>query len=311
MVLQKGETTMKYRKLTDINQAMTASEDAMRQADLAFLDELEKVADAIRKTAVERPVILLAGPSGSGKTTTAFLLERFLDGWGVETHTISMDNFFSTMTSQQREMAATGKLDLESPARVDIPYLQSIIACKPTWMPRYHFPTTTRIDQDWQLTRKPGELLLLEGIHALNPDVITIPEEMTVRLYVSVRTRVTNGETVLHPSRLRLMRRMLRDKNFRQRSVAETLSMFEHVQAGEHKYIAPYKKRADFSIDTFLPYELGIYKTLLDGELEAEMQHPMLLELRQMWDDVAPLTLEHVPADSLVREFAGDSVFQY
>lgn len=306
---------MKYMTLTDINQAMTASEDAMAQADQAFLEELEKVADAIRKTAVERPVILLAGPSGSGKTTTAFLLERFLDNWGTETHTISMDNFFSTMTPQQQEMAAKGKLDLESPARVDIPYLnqqlQSVIACKPTWMPRYHFPTTTRIDQDWQLTRKPGELLLLEGIHALNPEVITIPEEMTVRLYVSVRTRVTNGETVLHPSRLRLMRRMLRDKRFRQRSVAETLSMFEHVQAGEHKYIAPYKKRATFSIDTFLPYELGIYKTLLDGELEAEMQHPMLLELRQMWDDVVPLTLEHLPADSLVREFAGDSVFQY
>lgn len=306
---------MKYMTLTDINQAMTASGDVMAQADQAFLEELEKVADAIRKTAVERPVILLAGPSGSGKTTTAFLLERFLDNWGTETHTISMDNFFSTMTPQQQEMAAKGKLDLESPARVDIPYLnqqlQSIIACKPTWMPRYHFPTTTRIDQDWQLTRKPGELLLLEGIHALNPEVITIPEEMTVRLYVSVRTRVTNGETVLHPSRLRLMRRMLRDKRFRQRSVAETLSMFEHVQAGEHKYIAPYKKRATFSIDTFLPYELGIYKTLLDGELEAEMQHPMLLELRQMWDDVVPLTLEHLPADSLVREFAGDSVFQY
>lgn len=306
---------MKYMTLTDINQAMTASEDAMAQADQAFLEELEKVADAIRQTAVERPVILLAGPSGSGKTTTAFLLERFLDNWGTETHTISMDNFFSTMTPQQQEMAAKGKLDLESPARVDIPYLnqqlQSVIACKSTWMPRYHFPTMTRIDQDWQLTRKPGELLLLEGIHALNPEVITIPEEMTVRLYVSVRTRVTNGETVLHPSRLRLMRRMLRDKSFRQRSVAETLSMFEHVQAGEHKYIAPYKKRATFSIDTFLPYELGIYKTLLDGELEAEMQHPMLLELRQMWDDVVPLTLEHLPADSLVREFAGDSVFQY
>ena len=306
---------MKYMTLTDINQAMTASEDAMAQADQAFLEELEKVADAIRQTAVERPVILLAGPSGSGKTTTAFLLERFLDNWGTETHTISMDNFFSTMTPQQQEMAAKGKLDLESPARVDIPYLnqqlQSVIACKPTWMPRYHFPTTTRIDQDWQLTRKPGELLLLEGIHALNPEVITIPEEMTVRLYVSVRTRVTNEETVLHPSRLRLMRRMLRDKSFRQRSVAETLSMFEHVQAGEHKYIAPYKKRATFSIDTFLPYELGIYKTLLDGELEAEMQNPMLLELRQMWDDVVPLTLEHLPVDSLVREFAGDSVFQY
>ena len=240
---------------------------------------------------------------------------QFLDRWGVETHTISMDNFFSTMTPQQRELSAKGKLDLESPARVDIPYLnqqlQKIIACEPTWLPRYEFPTTTRIDQDWQLTRKPNELLLLEGIHALNPEVITIPEEMTVRIYVSVRTRVTNGETVLHPSRLRLMRRMLRDRNFRHRSVAETLSMFEHVQAGEHKYIAPYKKRALFSVDTFLPYELGIYKTLLDGELEAEMQHPLLRELRQMWDDVEPLRLEQVPADSLVREFAGDSAFHY
>ena len=66
-----------------------------------------------------------------------------------------------------------------------------------------------------------------------------------------------------------------------------------------------------FSVDTFLPYELGIYKTLLDGELEAEMQHPLLRELQQMWDDVEPLRLEQVPADSLVREFAGDSAFHY
>ena len=176
---------MKYEALEKINQEMTASADAMQAADQKFLQELQKIAESIRETAIARPVILLAGPSGSGKTTTAFLLERFLDRWGVETHTISMDNFFSTMTPQQREMAAAGKLDLESPARVDVPYLnqqlQSIIACEPTWMPRYHFPTTTRIDQDWQLTRRPGELLLLEGIHALNPDVITIPEEMTVR----------------------------------------------------------------------------------------------------------------------------------
>ena len=70
---------MKYRKLTDINQEMTASENALQQADQAFLGELQKVAESIRQTAAERPVILLAGPSGSGKTTTAFLLERFLD----------------------------------------------------------------------------------------------------------------------------------------------------------------------------------------------------------------------------------------
>ena len=91
---------MKYEALEKINQEMTASADAMQAADQKFLQELQKNAESIRKTAIARPVILLAGPSGSGKTTTAFLLERFLDRWGVETHTISMDNFFSTMTPQ-------------------------------------------------------------------------------------------------------------------------------------------------------------------------------------------------------------------
>lgn len=306
---------MRYRKLTELNQAMTASEVAMQEADAAFLQEIRKVAEAIHESAVERPIILLSGPSGSGKTSTAFLLERFLDSWGMETHTVSMDNFFRTMTPEQQILAAKGKLDLESPDRVDVPYLnqqlKKIIVGEPTWLPRYDFRTTTRQDQDWLLTRKPGELLILEGIHALNPDVITVPDEKTIRIYVSVRTRVTHGDIVLHPSRLRLMRRMLRDQNFRHRSLPETIAMFERVQAGEHKYIAPYKKRATYSIDTFLPYELGIYKTLLDGEIDSCMSHPMLKELNEMWEEIAPLSLEQVPADSLVREFAGDSAFQY
>lgn len=306
---------MRYVSLTELNQSMTASDSAMQNADANFMQELYNVAKTIRDGAMERPVILLSGPSGSGKTTTAFLLERYLDSWGAETHTVSMDNFFRTMTPEQRELSAKGKLDLESPDRVDISYLnqqlEKIIAGEPTWIPRYHFSNTTREDEDWKLTRKPGELLILEGIHALNPDVITIPDEQTVRIYVSVRTRITQGDLVLHPSRLRLARRMLRDKNFRQRSLAETMAMFEHVQAGEHRYISPYKKRATYSIDTFLPYELGIYKTLLSDEIGTCMNHPMMKELQQMWDDITPLSLEQVSSDSLVREFAGNSAFHY
>lgn len=306
---------MKYLHLTELNETMLSSETAMQEADAVFVQRLREVAKSIHDSAVERPIVLLSGPSGSGKTTTAFLLERFLDSWKTETHTISMDHFFSSMTPEQQCLAAEGKLDLESPERVDIPYLNQqltkIATGEPTWLPRYDFPTATRHDQNWLLTRKPGELLILEGIHALNPAVITVPEELTVRIYVSVRTRVTHGGTVLHPSRLRLIRRMLRDRNFRHRNLLETIAMFERVQAGEHKYIVPYKKRAIFSIDTFLPYELGIYKTLLDGELESCMPHPMLKELQEIWDDIAPLPLEQVPADSLVREFVGDSSFQY
>jgi len=92
-----------------------------------------------------------------------------------------------------------------------------------------------RNDHDWLLTRKPRELLILEGIHALNSDVITIPDHQTHRIYVSTRTRIVHNDITLHPSRLRLLRRMIRDQKFRQRSILETLAMFQHVEAGGKK----------------------------------------------------------------------------
>ncbi len=306
---------MRYIALSRLNETMLSSDTAMQEADAVFLEELYHIAKSIQSAAGQRPIVLLSGPSGSGKTSTAYLLERYLNYWGCVSHTISMDHFFRTMTPEQRILSAAGKMDLESPDRVDIPYmnhiLEKIIVGEPVWIPRYDFPSTTRHDKDRQLIRKPGELLILEGIHALNPEVITIPDDKTMRIYVSVRTRVTNGDTVLHPSRLRLVRRMLRDRNFRKRSLPETIAMFERVQAGEHRYIAPYKQRAMYAVDTFLPYELGIYKTLLSSEIASCFSHPMLKELAAMWEDVAPLPLHHVPKDSLVREFAGDSLFHY
>ncbi len=306
---------MQKISLTQLNSNMTASHAAIRMADHRFLQELKKIASYVQSNASEKPVILLSGPSGSGKTTTAFLLERFLDSWGIETHTVSMDNFFSTMTSEQHKLAAAGKLDLESPDRLDVPYLnqqlRKIVAGEPVWMPKYHFSTSIRDDKSWCLTRKPQELLILEGIHALNPDVITIPDTSTVRLYVSVRTRVTHRGFTMHPSRLRLLRRMIRDRNFRKRSPQETIAMFRHVQIGEQKYISPFKNRATFSIDTFLPYELGIYKSFAADIVYNDENELLLKDLRALWDDVTPLPMEDVPADSLVREFIGGSVFSY
>ena len=301
------------KRLVEIDLYNVAAQSPAALAEMSEKSYRQRVAYAAQKIRDSRAkIVMLTGPSASGKTTSAHKVAEALEASGTPAHVISLDNFFKG--AQYSPRLPDGTLDYENPDTLDLPLikqcLRELSETGKTVLPIYDFSAEKRSAEVEPIDLQGG-VCIVEGIHALNPDVITIPEEMTVRLYVSVRTRVTNGETVLHPSRLRLMRRMLRDKNFRQRSVAETLSMFEHVQAGEHKYIAPYKKRADFSIDTFLPYELGIYKTLLDGELEAEMQHPMLLELRQMWDDVAPLTLEHVPADSLVREFAGDSVFQY
>lgn len=306
---------MPYTRLSEINENMTASSHAIADADHTFLQTIHLIASYIMEHAEEKPIIILSGPSGSGKTTTAFLIERYLDNWNMETHTISMDNFFRTMTPEEQELSARGEMDLESPERLDIPYLNqqlhSILKGEPTWIPRYHFSTTTRDDHDWLLTRKPNELVIVEGIHALNPKVIMLPDDATVRLYISVRTRVTQDDIVLHPSRLRLLRRMIRDQKFRKRELDETVSMFAHVQDGEDKYIAPYKKRASFSVDTFLPYELGVYKTILQDEVMTCASNEVLKELQAIWADIKPLPVNQVPSDSLIREFIGDSVFHY
>lgn len=305
---------MKKIPLQTLNEIMTAP-GAFARADKEYVQKLEQIAADIQKNRLEKPILLLSGPSGAGKTTSAYLIERFLDRAGIETHTISMDNFFCTMTPLQRQQAADGTLDLESPNRVDVPYmneiLRQIVAGEPVWMPKYHFSTTTRDDRGWRLTRKPGELLILEGIHALNPHLIQIPDNQTLRLYVSVRTRITCGDILLHPSRLRLLRRMIRDRNFRQRELPETLEMFERVQHGEKQYITPYKARATHSLDTFLPYELGVYKTILQTALQSCAGSPLLCELLRIWDDITPLSPEQVPPDSLVREFIGGSSFRY
>lgn len=312
---QVTQTMIQTAELDRLNQMTATDPTAMQRANEAFLETAKSIAAYIQKNATTRPIILLSGPSGSGKTTTAYLIERCLDDWDMETHTLSMDHFFRTMTPQQRDLAAQGKLDLESPERLNIPYLNQqlhgIIAGKPTWMPKYHFSTTTREDHDWLLTRKPRELLILEGIHALNPSVIRIPDAFTIRIFISVQTCVTAHGTTLLPEHLRLIRRMIRDRNYRSRDFAETLKMFEHVQEGERNYITPYEERAMFSVDTFVPYELGVYRRVLGSEFQSVRSHPLMQPLSAMWDEIVPLSPENVPKDSLVREFLGGSVFCY
>ncbi len=284
------------------------------RADAAYDWQLTQIANYIRDHAGQCPLILLSGPSGSGKTTSALILEKKLDAMGLETHTLSMDNYFHTVEGEQAVLLERGLLDLESPARVDATFLneqlRSIIAGEPTPLPRFDFPTHTRVESGVTLTRRPGELVILEGIHALNPEVITIPEERTVRLYVSVRTRLETADgAVLHPQKIRLLRRMLRDTLFRGRQLTDTLQMYHSVQEGENKYIMPYKHRSTFDIDTFIPYEGCLYRRHLLEKLEGLAHHPDIADLLPALRELTPLADEAVPSNSLIREFIGGSVY--
>ncbi|MBQ9859464.1 MAG: adenylyl-sulfate kinase [Clostridia bacterium] len=293
------------------------TEDAaafIREADAAYDARLEEIAAYIRAHADTCPVVLLSGPSGSGKTTTAMMLEKKLDTWGYETHTLSMDNYFRTLTPEQHRLLEEEKLDLESPERVDIPLLtaqlQDIVAGRTVQVPRFDFHAHARAADTVPLTRKPGEVVILEGIHALNPAVVTLPEEQTVRLYVSVRTRVETAEgRILHPMWLRLLRRMLRDTLYRGRQPADTLQMFASVQRGEDAYIMPYKYRSTFDVDTFCPYEVYVYRRYLWEQLQPLARHAEVAGLLPVLAEAQPLDKELVPETSLIREFIGDSVY--
>ena len=163
------------------------------------------------------------------------------------------------------------------------------------------------------LERRSGDLVILEGIHALNPDVVQIPDESSARLYISVRTRVADGGLVLHPAKIRLLRRMVRDRLYRSRSVEETLRLYDSVQRGEGLYIMPHKHRATHEIDTFFPYEIGAYRPLLLQDLlglDPEALAP-IQDLLQILTNAAPLREAFVPRSSMIREFIGNGQFAY
>lgn len=148
-----------------------------------------------------------------------------------------MDNYFCSLTEEEKRLSALGKMDLESPKRIDNELLNSHIEMigrgENIEIPKYNFGTSSREISGTPFRREHGELVIFEGIHALNPDVITVPDSQICKIYVSVRTRVTCGNIILHPSKVRLMRRMIRDSKFRQRSLRETMNMFESVEYGE------------------------------------------------------------------------------
>lgn len=304
------------QSVSAVNAALCA--DAVgfiHEAEADYRRRLTAIADHIAAHRDTCPIVLISGPSGSGKTTTARMLEAELDRRGLETHTLSQDNYFRTNTPEETALRQAGLLDLESPARVDeallAEQLTRIIACQPVELPVFDFRECVCRPSGTVFTRKPGEIVILEGIHVLNPAVVALPERRTVRLYVSVRTRVEGPDgTVLHPKYVRLLRRMLRDVNGRGRPAAGTLEMLNSVEVGEQKYIMPYKHRSTFDLDTYCPYELNVYRGLLPEEVDALREHPDMAALMAVLTAALPLEPTPVPPTALIREFIGGSAYE-
>ncbi|MDE5765078.1 MAG: adenylyl-sulfate kinase [Ruminococcus sp.] len=287
----------------------------VKKTNREYFFQLRQIAGKIAGNKDKQPVVLLSGPSGSGKTTTAMILAEMLGETGCLTHVLSMDNYFKSLSDEERNLSSLGLLDLESPSRIDNELLNSQIEaierCEEINVPKYNFSVSKRDGVKFRFRRKEGELVIFEGIHALNPDVIKVDDSSLCKIYVSVRTRITCGNIILHPSKIRLMRRMIRDCNFRKRSLRETMNMFHSVEAGENKYIMPYKYRSDYDIDTFMAYELNVYRDTLLEQLRGMSDVPELADITEVMENLVPMEKSAVSPDSLICEFTGGGVFRY
>ncbi len=280
-----------------------------------FHERINTLADAVARDSDRCPVVLISGPSGSGKTTTAHMIADRLEGTGMEAHIISLDNYFRTFTAEEKELFLRHELDLESPDRMNgellASQLDSLMRGQSVELPRYDFTKNQSYMSGETIKLHRGEVLIFEGIHALNPAVLGSSDDYTTRIYVSVRTRIDhpteNGRALLHPSKVRLARRMIRDRRERARSLSAVAELYGSVERGENLYIMPYKYRADFDVDTFVPYELCVYKNFLPASLpEDQEKHPWLTEMFDVLNALPVIHPDTVPRDSLMREFIGD-----
>ena len=306
--------------LKEINEAVRSDPQGFAQAcDQAFNEKVEMAARRIADHRAESRIILLSGPSGSGKTTTAMKIEEVLDNAGIETHTISMDNYFNTIDPDTAPRNREGQIDYESPFCLDIDLLNRHFSMldrgETIHIPKYEFSRQMRSDilsQPLQLG--PDELAIFEGIHALN-DVIVGKNLKAFKLYIAARSNVVDedGTVVFDHSWLRLCRRIVRDFKFRGSDAAFTLKMWPNVRRGEKLYISPYKENADLMFDSSLACEFSVLKPFVVPLLEAipRGQYQVVDDILAAYERIEPMEERCIAPNSLVREFIGGSGYQY
>ena len=304
--------------LTRLNEAVRSDPVAFaRECDAAFAKKVENAAGRIAEHRRESRVILLSGPSGSGKTTTALKIEERLRNMGIETHTISMDDYFKTMDPETAPRNRYGEIDFESPFFLDVDLLNRHFAMldrgETIHVPKYEFARQMRSDiMCHPLRLGPDDLAIFEGIHALN-DIIVGKNPHAFRLYIAARSNLVDddGNIVFQHAWLRLCRRLVRDYQFRGCDAGFTLKLWDNVCRGEKLYISPYKENAHIMFDSSLAFEFAVLKPVVVPLLEAipAGKYAVVDDMLRGFARIEAMDEKYVAPDSLAREFLGGSTY--
>ncbi len=289
----------------------TCPEKLIEQSEKRYAEQLDRAAQSIFNDRKKR-IVMLAGPSASGKTTTAGLIESRLESLGAKTFTVSLDDFYH----DQRDavVGEDGKPDYESVGALDVELIDScldaIITTGSARMPKFDFVSGRRVGFSEPITLGEDDVLIVEGIHALNPEITdALPQESLEKLYVSVSSRISDddGEVLMTKRDLRFVRRLVRDYYHRASSVERTYDLWGGVQRGEDKYIFPYSSLARIKIDSLHSYEPCVFRVLAEPMLKSvKPDSAWYSDARAMLEKLslfAPLPIDAVPESSLLNEF--------
>ncbi len=306
-------------QLNDINYRTVADPRGMiEEADANYAGLVKQAAEKIAENRKNSPIVLLSGPSGSGKTTTAMKIAEALEEKGIGSHYVAMDDYFNTVDPATTPRTPEGDYDLESPLCLDMELLNEHFTMlsqgKRIYVPKYEFSRRMRIQEPSKSIKlKKDEIVIFEGIHALN-DMITDRHPEAFKLYISAQSDVVfGGRTVFKRTWFRLVRRTVRDYNFRGSSPDETMGMWANVRRGEKLYISRFKEKADFQFDTTLAYELPVFNSTATKLFQ---QVPEGIERFDELRSVLPalqlfghIDEDLVADDSLIREFIGGGMY--
>ena len=279
------------------------------------------LADTIYEAAVDRGIrmVLISGPSSSGKTTSAKRLGIQLGVLGLRPVMISLDDYFVDREKTPKD--ANGDYDYEALEAIDLElfndHLRRLIGGESVDIPRYDFITGRRMQHDQPLTLDERSILIIEGIHGLNPRLTpSIPDSQKFRIYISCFTSVAmDNLSRIATTDNRLLRRLTRDYRQRGADAVSTLSRWASVRRGEEKHIFPYQENADVMLNSSLLYEISVLRPFAEKILrEVPDTVPEYDEARRMLkflDNFTPIPPDEIPPTSILREFIGGSSFQY
>lgn len=302
-----------------LNDAITAdrTREVILVSEALQEQQIAEIAEQVVARAKQARIVLIAGPSSSGKTTFSKRLTVQLLAQGLSPYPIELDNYF--VDREQTPVDEHGHYDFEALAALNtnllVDHLSRLIVGEEVQLPHYNFRTGQSEPGDVVRLRKE-QLIILEGIHGLNPNLLpNIPEDKTFRIYISCLTQLNlDRHNRISTTDSRLLRRIVRDARERGYSALQTISRWESVRRGEKTHIFPYQENADAMFNSALVYELSALKLLAEPLLRqvphGSMEQIEAKRLLAFLEWFQPIPEEIIPDNSILREFIGGSILK-